>query len=335
MRRSSVFLAVVIILGCGGSGGGGVALPAKLEGTINTADFSIPAGQSRTVTGDLTINATSSIKIAGTLIIPAGVNVNLWSEGDIELSGNLQAGAPTPGGRGFGPYNTTVVGGNIRSSGNHSVGTGGNLVFASSAGNVPATVSISGNITLPAGMNARNRNEDGQDGGAVLIGGTLAVSIVTDSGRPCQSPKSITLNASLTAGNGGGGYDDVQGLSFGQDVSGLGSHGGGGGDVVVHASESLTIGAGVSATPGTGGRGGWVGRVPGDSSYLTATDGTGVASPGGKADVFVGRGGSAGTITIIAPTTTGSATKTVVAGGNPGNGYVQSGKGGPGGPGAM
>lgn len=76
-----------------------------------------------------------------------------------------------------------------------------------------------------------------------------------------------------------------------------------------------------------------MGRAPGGSNYLTATDGTGVASPGGKADVFVGRGGSAGTITIIAPTTTGSATKTVVAGGNPGNGYAQSGKGGPGGPG--
>jgi hypothetical protein len=300
-----------------------------LEGTINTTRFTIPAGQSRTVTGDLTINASDAIDIDGTLVIPPGVNVNLWSAGDIDLDGVLQAGStPAPSGRGTGPYNTTVVGANIRSAGNHSVGTGGNLVFASSAGNVPATISIGGNITLPAGLKARNDQEDGQDGGAILIGGTRALQIVTTAGRACQAPKNVTVNGSLTAGDGGAGFDDLTGERTGRNVRATSTHGGAGGDLEISAATSLTFGAGVNARPGAGGRAGWLGRSPGGSSYLTAGDGTGSAIPGGNSTGTFGFGGDAGTVSIASPVTNGSATQPVVNGGDPGSGFFQPGNGG-------
>jgi hypothetical protein len=95
VRAMSLGTAAIFVgLGCGGSGSnssnnGGPGM----GGNITTTSFVIPAGTAQTVTSNLVVHASKSIEIDGTLLIPSGVNVSLFSNGPLTIKGSI---APAP-----------------------------------------------------------------------------------------------------------------------------------------------------------------------------------------------------------------------------------------------
>src|SRR5580658_7932861 len=77
VRISECAALLLLAAGCGGGGGAGnggsggvTGTQNTLGGVMNVANFTIPAGQTRTVGQDLTIRATGKIEIDGTLLVP-------------------------------------------------------------------------------------------------------------------------------------------------------------------------------------------------------------------------------------------------------------------------
>lgn len=82
-----------------GGDNGGTLAPASVSGELHVASFTVPAGQTTTVTSDLTLNVSGDVRIDGQLVAsPAasdsarGVNITIIAQGSIEISGIVQAG---------------------------------------------------------------------------------------------------------------------------------------------------------------------------------------------------------------------------------------------------
>src|SRR5687768_18516724 len=89
MRFALSIVIAILPLAFSGCGGGGAGTPNPISGEITGADFIIPAGETRTATGDLTVRTTNSIVIDGTLLIVPGVDVKLFSDGIIAIRGRI------------------------------------------------------------------------------------------------------------------------------------------------------------------------------------------------------------------------------------------------------
>lgn len=79
-----------------------VAAPGEapgLSGTIDATDFTVATGESQRVSGDLTINASGTVTIAGTLAAEsaAGHSLIIQAAGDVSITGVLSAGQGAPG----------------------------------------------------------------------------------------------------------------------------------------------------------------------------------------------------------------------------------------------
>jgi|GEM_PF-2717112 len=85
-------VAALVCVGCGGGGGGN-----EISGTINTGRWYIPAGEVRTVVGDLIVNA-DEVQIDGTLTTRAatagtpGFSITLHAKQSILINGTATAG---------------------------------------------------------------------------------------------------------------------------------------------------------------------------------------------------------------------------------------------------
>jgi len=85
-----------------GNGGGdndGTLAPASVGGEVRVADFTVPAGQTTTVTSDLTFNVAGNVRIDGQLVASPtesdgtlGVSIAIIAQGSIEIAGIVQAG---------------------------------------------------------------------------------------------------------------------------------------------------------------------------------------------------------------------------------------------------
>jgi len=313
---------------------------------IDAATFEIPAGQTRRVVGDLRINTTGDLRIAGTLQIPPGVNVVLNAGGDYEQTGNLEASSagatvaklavpPTVDTRGVSPYSTRVSGVNVRCAGRTDLPPGSNFV-ACTAGNQAGNITISGAVTLPAGADGTAPSDlrRGKGGGAILIGSANAVELIKEVNPKAIAPNTVTISANLRAGDGGNGYSDVGGAVSGLDRAAEPGRGGHGGDVTVGSGNVLTIVGAVDFQPGKGGGGGFVGRErTGGDGFLVAGDGSVRGRRGGSVTVNPGSGGDAGVVSVSAPVSNGSATIKKARGGACSSIFVRSGTGGPAGDG--
>src|SRR5258708_158554 len=65
----------------------------NLSGTFNVAEFILPAGTTKTITGPLTVNASGKIQIDGTLQVQSGANFAFYANGPFTFTGTI---APAP-----------------------------------------------------------------------------------------------------------------------------------------------------------------------------------------------------------------------------------------------
>lgn len=169
-----------------------IETPDGIYGTLTAADYSVKAGETVYVAGDLTIEASGDVDIAGELMAKGdkGQNITINAGGSVTVSGKIAAGNAATG------------------------ANGGNLTIKSTGGNI--TLSSSAAISGGDGFTATKTSSLSK----VLASadGTVSVTQVMD-GAPGTNGGSVTLRAptgSITVpyvqglihlGNGGNGAD--------------------------------------------------------------------------------------------------------------------------------
>lgn len=329
----SIVGLLALVAGCGGSpsnGSGGVGGAGGMSGSITQDTFVLPAGETRTVTGDLLIATTGDLTIAGHLLLTPGVSLALIAEGALTISGNVdplpaeadatsrQAGAE-PFCLWAGPF--------VDCSGMFVAPPGTDFLYTgTSALGVSPRLTISGGLICSRARDGRSREEAGQDGGDIELGTARAIELAAQRFsfvvRNPSEAVSATINGALQAGEGGAGFSDSTGVRSGLNLDLRGTDGGRGGAVTIQASEGVTYGPNAYVQAGSGGAGGRaVGR---------ATDASGRLEPGGDLVARTGHGGDAGQVRVngeLANPPGGG----VASSGPAGNMVVAAGRGGPGG----
>lgn len=323
-RQVCGLAALLTIAACGGSGGGIPDATQTLSGTITTTTFSLAAGETRRVNGDLRIEASNDISIDGKLLVDEGVEIVLIAGDEISL-GEIQPSGKTISGRGLtrDTVNTVIAGrnANIRASQTWPPRTNVCLV-ANNAGNV----TIGGSMTVQNSANATARNRTGDPGGSIYIGG-LAVAIAQVAGaKNATNPGVLTINANLKAGDGGRGGDDINGEGSRPVVMEPG-RGGRGGTIEIGAA-TLFFG-GARLTPGRGGDAGWAGRPHGaPEGVKRSRNGSSRYEVGETIKLQATGQAFAGQVIINAPAVTGAPNIDKIPAGQPASFFVAPGTGG-------
>jgi YVTN family beta-propeller protein len=337
-----LFCSAPVGCGNGGSGGGGGGGGGnEIGGTINAASFTLPAGQTRTVTSDLTVNTTGDIQIDGTLQVNPGVNVTLSAGGDLKMTGQI---TPTPGkaalsrrvvSRGPSAYDIVLVGKNVDIE--PMPGASGAGISALPGASVdietdstPGTITIGKDITTANGLDAPdNTGQAGGSAGDITIGSNKFYAKFI--------PGTVIIRSSLIAGNGGHGSDDKR-LNPAADPMVLkGGDGGFGGNVIIHFAGQVTL-TGATLRAGYGGRGGDCGDRA-DPTVVRAADSHAVGLAGHSLSATTGNGGAGGVMEVTriqpGPSVEDQTPPGALGGvgGAPGSLYAAAGNGGPGGPG--
>ncbi len=301
-----------------------------LSGTRNFSTINIPAGITVTMTGNLTLNATGAVTIAGNI---AGdcVALAINAEGALTVSGTLTngctgaippAGAPAMTLVGKGGWTLNGPGGWV-AAGDVTVTddpTATDADFAPSPAAAPAraagprapavtpcvtTGGFTGTATpanAPHGADGIPNGTNGKDGSTWVL-------------RCKGGPDLMIGSVNLTGQDGGNGGNGTH--SHATAAVSKGGNGGKGGTVKVQAFGSITIGGGTIRT----GKGG-----PGGNSTATGTGAGG--NVGASADATGGNGGApglfgafakTGTINFAGPVTLQIGTAGGTAGGRGGN----------------
>jgi hypothetical protein len=295
----------------------------SLSGTKSYNSVNIPAGVTVTMSGDLVLNVTGTVTIAGTLTGEC-VNLTINADGSLAITGTLNNGctgvipATLPsmtlvGKGGYSLGGTTVVAGNFTMTDDP---TATDADFAPPAGaaraelrahpgraavGVPCAVNNYTKSAVPFhaahGANGNPNGTDGKDGstwvlrckgGTDIIVGSLSLT-GQDGGNGGDGNHSSNTAAVSTGGKGGkGGTVKIQ--AVGSILLGGGSintgHGGAGGSATADGSGGHGGNVGASATA-TGGNG----AAPG---LFTATAKTGTINITGGLTLVIGVGGRGG-----------------------------------------
>ncbi len=274
----------------------------SLTGTRRFTTVTIPAGVTITMTGDLTLNATGAVTIAGNIVGDCKA-LTINAEGALTVSGNLNTGCPgaVPA---TGPPAMTLVGkggwtlegpGGFTAPGDVTItddptatdadfapspGAAG-LRARSSAAATPCVYSGFTGTPIPATMppNDVAGSPNGVKGGD----GSLWTL------RCKGGPDIVVGSLSLTGQNGGKGGDGSH--SHATAAVSRGGNGGKGGTVKIQAFRNITIGGGLIRT-GNGGAGG--------NAEATGTGGGG--NVGASADATGGAGATPGLFGATAKT---------------------------------
>jgi|GEM_PF-6285322 len=321
---AGVVIAALTGSGCGGSGGGGGGPTGggSLAGNITTPTFNIPAGTTKTVTGDLTVNASQGIEIDGTLVIPEGVNVALITDGPLNIKGQVTEPAVAvattrQSSGGSGGSNIVLSGSTITVNNQSTMPNGANVSVSTNApAGDPASITVV-NLVLGKGKAAPDTVTPGGPGPKLEIGTVTANTAATQSGaKNARTPDNVTVTLAV-AGTGGNGFDDRVGIDNGTKVTAAGTTAGGrGGDLNIAAKNAPVI---KSATAGTGGRGG-LAQPPGKAAAK------GSKQKGEDYFLTTGDGGDGGNVSVT-PTPTGTATSGPA--GEPGSATATAQSGGP------
>jgi hypothetical protein len=327
------FAAITISFGaaCGGGGGGG---GNGLFGVINTASFEIPAGETRTVTGDLTVNSTGPITINGTLLIPDNANVALLAGGEVVVGGEIK-----PSGTKAPANGKTTDGEKLLLIGGDNVTVNGPITSPirimmfvndeTDSRQQTGTIALSEPVRTEDGRDSTHYATDGGDAAGIDIGTFEAVLAAQAKGVKGMAPLDIeevltqgSTGLIIRAGRGGHGVDDPNGTPQGKNRIYRASSGGKGGSVKLVAN-NIKLLSGVRA--GHGGRGGSCG-----ADGARAGDGTAEGEKGGNVEMKLGSGGRGGDLALTGTLVMGSGGLTVAAGnggnagealgGGPGNG---------------
>ena len=326
LRRLSA-VGLLALAGCGGGGGGGPVNP--IGGRLDVPSFTLPAGQTRTVTADLVVNSAGPITLDGELLITPGTSVALLADGDIAIHGPIRpAPARNAASRQDNPEDhLLIVGANIDISPSSvpfaiETAAGGDDVFITTTG-ANGTISISQDITTKPGSDF-NEFEYGNRGGSIYIGSGLALQMALDAGKAVTGPpRSVSITSKLTTGRGGHGRSDLTGRQSQGELYASGYNGGKGGDILIAKLTSGTAGTN-SFVLGEGGNGGDCGSA---QSPIRARSGTQPGETGQSLRVRPGTGGPGGFLRID------DADVRAARNGRRGSAYGAAGNGGPGGAG--
>ncbi len=280
----------------------------SLSGTQAFTSVNIPAGVTVTMTGDLTLNATGAVTIAGNIVGDC-LNLTINAEGALTVSGNLDNGCngaiPAAG-----PPAMTLVGkGGYTFNGPGSFTAGGDVKITndptlSDANFAPGTAPSPSNLRVNGGFpsvgepcinngysgtakpaTAKNGNDGNPNGTIGADGSTWTLQ--------CKGGSDIVISGSLTlTGQNGGKGGNGTHTSSSAAVSNGGS-GGKGGAVKIQAIGGISIGAGSLIKTGNGGVGGNA-SADGSSGHGGDVGASGTATGGA--------GGSPGLFTAVAKT---------------------------------
>ena len=211
-RTRCVFCFATLLFGCAILGfvgcpstppgpnpnGQDITAPPTISGAISARNFSLPQGSTSTLTGDAEIVATGNVTIEGLLQADTstgnGYNLTIRADGDVTISGTVQAGAPAKGlDAKQGPNTPGADGGSVR------LVSGGNLT-------IHRTAYISG-IDGTNGADGKDGGVGGKGGDVILMAGnSLRVrgTIVIGSGGYGGDAESMVNDATTLYFNGGG-----------------------------------------------------------------------------------------------------------------------------------
>ncbi|MBI2302813.1 MAG: hypothetical protein HYU66_28235 [Armatimonadetes bacterium] len=336
LRRGLLLLVgaveVWLVVGCGSSDSNGN--PNGLSGTLDLATFTIPAGETREATADLTVRTTGDLTVDGTLLIDAGVSVVLLAEGALTVRGQIK---PAPGAaraaidtRQAAPNNDLVLSGksiDLINTGGVQADAGGSVYLVGAD-----EIKISGSMTGGDGADGVAGRRAGQTGGSVQIGTESAITKATAKGAQAPTaPAQVKVSGTLQGGNGGNGLDNTVGTVIGTELAVTGGDGGWGGNVEVVATTRIDL-TGGTLRGGNGGAGGDAGGGA-NGPVLHAASGTKAGEKGQDMSALSGHGGDGGNVALEAPTKVNLAAAGGGNGGDAGSVAVASGNGGPGGDG--
>lgn len=304
---AGIALSLIAVAGCGGGGESSV----PISGLMNVSQFTIPAGQTRLVTGDLTVVATGDITIAGTLQVPPGVTTTFISKTAVLVSGTIQ---PAPGRASYKSDRARAIevapGAYVASplatfSGTVKLPAGTGFTYTGlKVPLVSPNINITGSVTAGNGADSQAAGKPGEDGGSIEIGTASAIAALTKLAEghllPVESvakPDKTTISGKLTAGDGGHGFDDGDGLTAG--VLGFAGTGGGDGGSVNVAGDTIDL-TGAAIAAGRGGRGGHAGQGP-NGTVKHAADGASDGAAGQAVVSDSGNGGNGGSVTLTSP----------------------------------
>lgn len=331
--------------GCGGGGGG-----ATLSGIINAGTWIIPAGETRTVVGDLTVNATR-IEIHGTLITrraasgAAGFGIVLHATDSVAITGVATSGdagvlaAGQPGSAGgklelladngsitIGP-GARIGSGNGAAGGHDNApglagGRGGNLVIKAPKGAVqvdahPNVIHLGnggmGGTVAPSSLTTGapiQLANAGGDCGDIVLEAASFTGLPTTTGNQGATLFVDNRNGYIAGGKGG----DAGSIDTGRDKL---------------ASRGRADGAPYGPVTGASGASGWTYGGRGETVGGSGGDGSN-GGKGGDSTCTGGAGGDIKTFTIIVGGQTIGVVMLPAYPGDGGDAYAVGGRGGDG-----
>lgn len=286
-------------------------------GIINTKTFAVASGQNIRVTKNLAVFATSSVSIAGTLQVPAGISVAFFTPMfTIEGPSGLIFAATSKHYLGHVDDFVSACQINVANSSQWQVPGGDNLALTAtskSSRKHPCSVTIGSNknlktkqtLILEPGAKGGTypHRYDGANGGWIEIGSPEAIAFTEalakkdgHSGMKAYAPSLVTLNSQLAAGNGGNGRDDIEGTQGGTMWTFSPGNGGIGGSVEIAGGK--IAGSVPHVFAGSGGNGGTAGSTFYAYGQPYPLDGTASEPNGISADIAMGSGGGGGGIFV-------------------------------------
>jgi hypothetical protein len=343
----------VLLAGCGRTAFTAPHATSAPAGVQHVGSFTVPAGQTLIVSIPTAIFATGHVEIDGTIAFSGAGSLAIFGP-SVTVAGTIgtrPVGAAARRGR-------RPARGAKRIPADASAGAGPGLLIASDNLDLQAgayvdapgpceiaaltdsgTITIAGELTAHSGADASASAPPGTapgatPGGSVQIGTAQAladvIAVSTRAGTPVTpaEPNLVTVSGKIFGGNGGDGYDDVEGSVSGTTVT-LSASDGAAGGIVAIVAETVNI-AGGTLDGGFGGAGGSAG-TDFVEVFATQVDGTGENAPGDDLVATVGGGGNGGNVSIVAEVLGAAAEELGGDGGD--NGILTAARAGNGGPG--
>ncbi|MCC6129710.1 MAG: hypothetical protein IT186_07250 [Acidobacteria bacterium] len=247
---------------------------------VRGTSWGVPAGQTLTLTRDLTVKVDGNVDVAGTILVPPDVSLSLIAAEKLSITGSIQDAAvarpgppalaplaapaalplaPPPAVRGpCAPFPRSGVlllgGGTVEIRGNVYAPTGNDLVIAQVSRSDYLT-DHTGHLVLQAdlrtapGRAARGRNECGENSGAIEVGTRRARDVMNDALNRGEKDlfggavawNTADLSGTWASGYGGPGFTDATGTLGVRSASYVASRGGDSGNVIVDIRHDCRI----------------------------------------------------------------------------------------------
>jgi hypothetical protein len=276
---------------------------STIKGVIKTEKYVVAAGKTVKVDGKLTIFATGSIEIAGTLEIPRGTEVAFFTP-QFTVTGGITS-APALGDANVPPYAIDSIDAcslSVSNNGRVEIPAGDTLAMASTEADCDLTVdSYTGIRVDPAPMPSPlpgGQAVNGPNGGNIAIGIQAALTVIKQraGSEPfgAFAPRDVNLGAPLIAGTAAAGSSGKTRYANATCFFDAGGNGGRGGSVSISAQRIKQVISTAQIIAGGGGDGGGSGF----DLTICHTGGTPAIPRGAGVVAVESSGGDGGNIVI-------------------------------------